>query len=288
MPHEPHPPRPVSAQRLPFIKVQGLGNHFVLIDRRRGGEPISPELAMAMCDRYRGVGADGVLVVWPAQDADARMQVLNADGSEAGMCGNGLRCVAHYLYQQDGFAPIGAVLRLEAAGRVLAVARVDRDVYRVGMGRAHTNDPELPPATGGEGELSVAYEGRTFTGTRLSMGNPHWVLFVEDDPMSLARAVGAGLERHPVFPNRVNVSFVRDEGDVLRAVVYERGVGITQACGSGACAIGAAAVREGRRQVGAPMRVALPGGELRITVDPGGELFMEGEAQIVFTGEWPG
>lgn len=268
-----------------FTKVEGLGNDFVLVDRLAGGPAVTPQQSQRLCDRHRGVGADGVLVVWPQEGGAARMQILNADGSDAGMCGNGLRCVARYLYHAGHVPAEQRELILGAVGTTFACRRVSEDVFAIHMGAARTEDPELPPPTEGRAQLTLQAQGRTFSGWRLSMDNPHFVVFVQEAPIPLAQRYGPALESHPSFVARANISFVRVHDHHLETVVYERGVGITQACGSGACAVGAAAVMAGHRGAGEPLAVELPGGTLRITVDPAGPITMEGPAHVVFAGD---
>ncbi|MEL6545524.1 MAG: hypothetical protein AAFQ82_12915, partial [Myxococcota bacterium] len=157
--------------------------------------------------------------------------------------------------------------------------------YRVEMGKAQLSGEDLPSWAGQREPHRFTVDGKQWQGVALGFGNPHLVLFVDEDPMELALRWGALLERDPAFPNRVNASFVQQRGDVFDTVVFERGVGITQACGSGACAVGNAAVWTGRAEVDAPVKVQLPGGVLTIHVDGNGVTTMEGDAQFVFSGE---
>ncbi len=288
------------ASALPFLKVHGLGNDFVLLDGLSRELPLArllePRTAIAICDRHLGVGADGVLLLLPPRSAEAQltMRVLNADGSEAEMCGNGIRCAAkaardhlprfaglERLAFDTGAGLLHCDLRLDAEGRVAAV--------RVDMGRPRLERAELPMRGEGrfvEGALSAG--GRELRATAVSMGNPHLVSFVDEDPRPLAEALGPGLEHHPDFPRRVNVEFARLDADGagLELWVWERGCGITRACGTGACATAVAAVVTGRAREGVPLEVRLPGGPLRIEVAPGLErVLMEGPAVEVFRGE---
>lgn len=274
-----------DARVLQFTKYQGLGNDFIVLDRVEGGGELTPAQVRALCERHRGVGADGVLTVWPDTEADARMQVQNADGSDSEMCGNGLRCVACFLHDSGRVAPSTSVVRLRAGRRVYTVERTSAERYRVAMGTPTADSADLPAEARGRRPISVASGGRTFHGLALAFGNPHLVIFTDEDPMLLAQRHGAELERHPGFPRRVNVGFARRHGDDIAAVVYERGVGITQACGSGACAVATAAVWLGLAPAASSVRVLLPGGPLVVTVDTAGEVTMEGEAMRVFSGE---
>lgn len=269
-----------------FWKYHGLGNDFIVVDRRPAGEALTADRVIALCDRHRGVGADGVLTLWADAEGAARMQIQNADGSDAIMCGNGLRCCARYLYDTGAVPVEQSTVQLRAGDRLHRCERIAQDRFRVEMGRARDEDPLLPTATLGTDQITLSAGDRSFTGTRLALGNPHLVIFLEGESVrEIAERHGAALERHELFPERVNVSFVRPRGDRLEAVVHERGVGITQACGSAACAIGAAAVRRGLRSADLLIPVELPGGRLDIEVSEAGEIWMEGEAIRLFHGE---
>ncbi len=289
-----------------FFKYEGLGNDFVVVDLREGPitpSPIDPEIAARLCDRHRGVGADGVLGVLPpaSPGADARMIVINADGSEAEMCGNGIRCVAKALH--DGALPGGAIQKATLAidtgagrldCRVLAGADGLCESVAVDMGRPRMERAELPmqgPAGGVLDEaieLAGPREARRFSITGVSMGNPHAVIFVGDgeDPRGLAEQFGPALERHPSFPRRTNAEFARVRGGRIELVVWERGCGITLACGTGACATAVAATLTGRAPRGREITVELPGGPLGITVAQDlSSVTMRGPARLVFSGE---
>jgi diaminopimelate epimerase len=267
-----------------FSKYQGTGNDFIVLDKRAGGEALSPALAMRLCDRHRGIGADGVLTLWKEAEHDFRMQVQNADGSESEMCGNGLRCVARYVH--DRTTQAGDRLTVRAGDGTYLVERVQPGVYRVDMGRPTLDSPQLPPEARGRAPFTLVAGEARFDAIALSFGNPHAVIFTPEDPMKLALAHGAVLERHPSFPERVNVSFARSLAPGrFETVVFERGSGITQACGSGACAVAIAAVWSGRTQRDQPIEVALPGGVLTISVDAGDRVLMQGAADFVFAGE---
>ncbi len=268
-----------------FRKYHGLGNDFVVIDRLDGGESLTPERVREICDRHRGVGADGVLTVWPLEHGDGLMQVQNADGSDSEMCGNGLRCVAAFLHDTGRVA--ADVLTLGATQHRYRTSRVADHRYRVEMGRAELSGPDLPLWAGKREPHAFTVDGQEWRGVALGFGNPHLVLFVDEDPMALATRWGPLIERDPAFPNRVNASFVHRRGDTFDTVVFERGVGITQACGSGACAVGNAAVWTGQAELHSPIDVLLPGGMLTITVEADGMTTMEGDATFAFAGELP-
>ena len=266
---------------LRFAKYQGLGNDFVVVDGRELTSALPADTVRRLCDRHRGIGADGILTVWPTSGADVRMQVQNADGSESGMCGNGLRCVARYLWE-EGRVPTGrATATIEAGRGRYGCERLAADRYRVAMGEALAAHPDLPGST-----VELEHAGARFRAVCVHVGNPHAVIFVDaQEPMTLAERHGPAFERHPAFPNRVNVSFARAAADGFDVVVFERGVGVTLACGSGATAVAAAAVREQRWPASRAMSIRLPGGALTVEVDPGGAITVTGEAVRVFAGE---
>lgn len=266
-----------------FGKYHGLGNDFLIVDRRDGGEALTPEAVQELCDRHRGVGADGVLSIWPLTGGHGRMQVQNADGSESAMCGNGLRCVARYL---NDVGVRDEQMILGAGERRYEVTRTGAERYRVDMGRAVLSHAELPSDASAKGEVRVSALGREFVGTVVHMGNPHLVIFCDgEDPRALAEKYGPALERHASFSRRTNVSFVVPAPNGFVAVVFERGVGITQACGSGACAVVVAGSVRGRVSFEVPCVVQLLGGPLTIVVTPSLDVTMEGEAVRVFSGD---
>lgn len=269
-----------------FTKVEGLGNDFILLDRLdRGGEALAQATAWAsriapvLCDRRTGIGADGILIVGASAQTDAlgSMIVINADGSRPEMCGNGLRCVAAFLAAR--FDTTHFHVQTDAGARECAVIerRGNTSCVCVNMGPARALGKHAL-ASGG---------GRSFVG--FSMGNPHAVCFVDADeePEALARAHGPTVERDPVYqPHRTNVEFARIESGGMTLWVWERGVGITQACGTGACASAAAAVAEGLLPADRPIEVRLPGGALEIEIPSGaGEgVRMTGPCRHVFSG----
>lgn len=264
-----------------FFKYQGLGNDFVVIDRRKSGEDVDAALSRRVCDRHFGVGADGVLSILPEAGTAGRMVVHNADGSIAEMCGNGLRCVVKYLAEADPAKPrvidvaTGAgVLNCEIGWRDGEV-----DTVTVAMGPARLEAPILP---NGGPFVGKSIEG--LVGTAVSMGNPHLVLL--DTPPSEAARLGPGLEVHPLFVQRTNVEFVepRPEGG-LRVAVWERGVGLTLACGTGACAAVVANGLAGRGPFDAWVPVQLPGGLLEIKVARDlTQVWLKGPVRFVFEG----
>jgi diaminopimelate epimerase len=289
---------------LPFAKVQGLGNDFLVVDLRPGQpgslvtpSPLEPAVARALCDRHFGVGGDGILAILPGRDGDARMRVINADGSEAEMCGNGIRCVAKVLWEKDP-ALRRPVLRIDTGAGVLACAvdAVDGRVrsVTVEMGAPRLTRNEIPmggPAAERAVRIPLRARDRTWTLTVVSMGNPHAVIFVDDqgvDLRALAEEIGPAIEHDALFPRRTNVELARLGPQGIELVVWERGCGITLACGTGACATAVAACLEGRSEPGRETPVHLLGGTLGITVVPGREptgfstVQMRGPAAVVF------
>ncbi len=267
---------------LPFLKMHGLGNDFVLIDDL--GKPpaleakLTPELVRRICDRRFGVGADQLLWMRTPSGsglAEARMEILNADGSTAEMCGNGIRAAALYL-SRHGPKPHQASYAIETLAGVKRVALREEGLVEVDMG-----EPRVL------GHDSVEAGGRTWRFREVSLGNPHAVIFwdgdVRDAPVESA---GPLIERHSRFPNRTNVEFVEVRGDGgLRVRVWERGAGATLACGTGACASAVAAIAEGRAR--GAVQVELPGGTLSIRWEgAGSSVFMEGPAEEVFRGDF--
>ena len=257
----------------PFWKMQGCGNDFVVVDRACLPTDLGPDAAVRLCDRRLGVGADGVLIVEPGTaDAVAGMTVWNADGSVATMCGNGLRCVVRRLIE-DGRWPGGPGVIDTASGRV--PFRVDGHEVVVDLGRPRSIDP-----------APIEVDG--VRGVRVHMGNPHFVVFDGDPPLPDLLEWGPRLEVHGAFPDRTNVELVRVTGpDQLELRVWERGVGETLACGSGACAAAVAARASGRVS-GDAVRLILPGGRLGVdwtgsTLDP---VSLRGPATTVFRGTW--
>ncbi len=278
-----------------FAKYHGLGNDFIVVDLRsaRGDEAAAvqePGVVRALCDRQFGIGADGVLAILPAPSAAARMRVLNADGSEAEMCGNGIRCVAIELHERGGVSDREIAIDT-GAGRL--VCEMGQGRVTVSMGAPRLTRGEIPmtgPAHERCIEQPLAIAGQpTHAFTGVSMGNPHAIAFVGslDEARRLATSLGPVVEHHAWFPARTNVEFthVRSRRE-LDLVVWERGVGLTLACGTGACATVVAATLTGRVDEGAAVRVNLPGGPLEIRVGTGySNVWMTGPAVRVFDGE---
>ena len=267
-----------------FTKMQGLGNDFVVINACSGLRLSAPQIRL-IADRHFGVGCDQVLVVAPARDpaADFRYRIFNADGSEAGACGNGARCFARYVYEQ-GLSDKRDII-LETLGGLIHTHLCKDEQVRVDMGQPHFAPGEIPFIATAE---APTYRLDTANGeyeiSALSIGNPHAVVLVEDIDRTAVDLIGPLIGEHERFPEGVNVGFMecRDRSH-LRLRVYERGAGETLACGSGACAAMIAARR--REQVDSECTVTLPGGSLQIQwPGEGHSVMMTGPAVFVFEG----
>ncbi len=272
-----------------FWKYQGIGNDFIVVEDRDDSMTKDPDFVRLACDRSFGIGADGILYISDSPRADARMRVLNADGSEAEMCGNGIRCVAKHLYD-SGWVPKESMSVDTLAGvLVIGVSVVDgkAEMLDVNMGAPILDGRKVPVDHDGEfvnGLIEV--NGREIVATAVSMGNPHLVTFEEfsDEEME---ELGPALESHPFYPRRTNVEFVTVKDGGLDVKVYERGAAWTLACGTGACAATVAAALNGTVPYDRPIKVSLPGGDLEITVAADlGHVMMSGPARLVFTGEY--
>jgi len=268
--------RTMGDASLPFHKYEGLGNDFVVVhlaDER----DLPADRAVAICDRRYGVGADGVLLVLPARapGCAVRMRVINADGSVPEMCGNGVRCVALHLARGGGATATPGTLSIDtdAGPRACSV----EDAHGEGLVTADMGVVRVL------GERSVEVDGRGGKVEIADAGNPHAVLFGAFDRAEVER-LGPRIATHPDFPRGTNVEFARVAGDGVDLVVWERGVGITLACGTGACATVAVACARGLLRRGLPVAVHLPGGRLDVTVHDSGKVTMRGPARHVFSG----
>lgn len=279
---------------LPFTKMHGLGNDYVYINAFEHSVANAATLARRVSDRHRGVGADGLILIAPptAPGAHARMEMYNSDGSRGKMCGNGVRCVAKFVYDQS-LARVNP-LRIQTDAGVLEIsltfdARGCVALARVDMGEPILEPQRIPVALGGERVVAtpIPLADRMLTVTCVSMGNPHAVIFVDDLKRVPLSDWGPKLERHPLFPQRINAHFVQVlQRERVRMFTWERGAGATQACGSGAAAVCVAGVLNQRteRQISA----LLPGGELTLEWDAGSNhVFKTGPATMVFSGMLP-
>ena len=269
--------------------MHGLGNDFIMVDDRAEMIPDEslPDLARDVNDRHFGIGGDGLILVRPSETADFQMRVINSDGSEAEMCGNGIRCFARYLID-EGMTSANPIRVATLAGEmVVDVQRTDGVIagVRVDMGEPSAERPDVPmQGTGSALNVPLCVDGREFSVNGISMGNPHAVIFVESLEGFPFERLGPLIERHELFPAKTNVHFVEQTGPSdLTVKVWERGAGPTLACGTGACAVCVAAHLTGR--AGRAVTVHLPGGPLEIEWAENNHLFMTGPAETVFTGE---
>ena len=258
-----------------FTKMHGLGNDYLYV---YGDVPRDiAELSKKLSDRHFGAGSDGMIYISPSRTADFRMRIFNADGSEAKMCGNGIRCVGKYVYDKGYTDETHLTIETLSGIRTLELDVRSGSVRNatVDMGKAVVKE-----------DLHLSIGDKTVKGTPVSVGNPHFVIFVEEIGDGLPEKLGPLIEKHEAFPEGVNVEFVEVTGrDQLRMRVWERGSGITMACGTGACASAAAAVRKGYCKEASPVLVELDGGALEITVAPDGSVRMTGPAESVYEGE---
>jgi diaminopimelate epimerase len=273
-----------------FDKYQGLGNDFIMIDNRDQAEPLlTPKQAAALCDRHFGIGADGVIFVLPGQgDTDYTMRIFNSDGSEPEMCGNGIRCFAQYVAQLDGVSAPHTYKIHTLAGMISPELRPDGQIC-VDMGEPRLAAAEIPTTLAAADKPAIAIpltiNGEIFPMTTVSMGNPHCITFVDDVAEFPLEAIGPIVECHPDFPKKINAEFVEVvRSDYIKMRVWERGAGITLACGTGACASVVAGVLNGRcdRQT----TVELPGGPLEIEwSETNNRIYMTGPAELSFSGQ---
>ncbi|MBW4659177.1 MAG: diaminopimelate epimerase [Drouetiella hepatica Uher 2000/2452] len=282
-----------------FVKYHGLGNDFILIDNRQSSEPcLTPEQAVIWCDRHFGIGADGVIFALPGQpvpgepDSDYTMRIFNSDGSEPEMCGNGIRCMARFVADLEEEAGLiaekaeGRAYRIQTLAGVIVPKLEAGGKVTVDMGLPRLLAAEIPTTLASPDEKVINQPlqaaGKSWDVTCVSMGNPHCITFVEDVATIPLETIGTQFEHHPAFPQRINTEFIQViRSDYLKMRVWERGAGITLACGTGACASLVAGVLTGRCDRRAT--VELPGGCLEIEWS-GDRIYMTGDAQRVFEG----
>ena len=288
-----------------FTKMHGLGNDYVYVNCFKEKVENPAELAQIISDRHRGIGSDGLILIDQSQTADVRMRIFNADGSEAEMCGNGIRCVAKYAYEHKladaggkisvpGQPPFPTSLNIETGSGVLTVGldTDDQDKVQnvcVDMGQPLLSSRDIPVdlPTKEVIEQPMMFQSRAFVMTCVSMGNPHAVFFCNDLSAVDIGKFGPIIECHSIFPNRINVHFVQvNKPTEFTVRTWERGSGITMACGSGACACCVAGVLTGRMK-----RICtahLPGGDLDLNwCENDNCVYMTGPAVEVFEGIWP-
>lgn len=274
-----------------FTKYHGLGNDFILIDNRAATQPIiTPEQAVKLCDRHFGIGADGVIFALPGQEGtDYTMRIFNSDGSEPEMCGNGIRCLALFLAELEG-TNAKTEYRIHTLAGVITPKLEGQGKVKVDMGMPQLSAAQIPTtlASADEKVINAPLEvaGKSWQVTCVSMGNPHCITFVEDAAAISLETLGPQFEHHPAFPQRTNTEFIQVvRPDYLKMRVWERGAGITLACGTGACATVVAGVLTGKSD--RLCTVELPGGCLEIEwSEQNQRIYMTGPAEQVFTGEW--
>ena len=258
-----------------FTKMHGLGNDYLYV---YGEVPENiAELCTKLSDRHFGAGSDGMIYISPSTRADFRMRIFNADGSEAKMCGNGIRCVGKYVHDKGYTDKKRMTVETGSGIKVLDLSVVGGKVKTVSvdMGYAEVSD-----------DVSLYVGTEKVVAAPVSVGNPHAVIFTNDAEAVLLTDIGPKIERHDAFPGGVNVEFVQPTGDnSLRMRVWERGSGVTMACGTGACASAAAAVARGICRTDEPITVTLDGGNLEITVSADFRITMKGPAAAVFEGD---
>jgi diaminopimelate epimerase len=288
----------MSQNTIKFTKMNGLGNDFVIVD----GKDVSEKnlnyetLAKKMCDRNFGIGADGLIIVNPVDikaDTDTSWRIFNSDGSEPQMCGNGIRCFAKYVYEKG--IPAKNINKKKFTVSTLAGTItpeiLDNGEVRVDMGKPILEAAKIPVLVE-ELDCVINYpleiNGKEFNITAVSIGNPHCIIFTEEDSFSLAREFGSKIETHPMFPEKTNVEFVKVlSRNNIKIDVWERGCGITLACGTGACASTVAAILN--ELTDNTVKADLPCGSLTIEWNkdqPDASVFMTGKSEFVFEGEY--
>lgn len=279
-------------RNIPFVKMHGLGNDFVYVDCMKRNLDNLAELAVTMSRRHTGIGADGIIAILPGEKADCRMRIFNADGSEAQMCGNGIRCVAKYIHDNGIVNKDRITIETLSGIKTVEVhTGIDglTETVTVDMGMPQTAPAAVPVRFDGEAMIEEPVklgDDSEVRVTALSMGNPHGVVFVDSFDGNIVENLGRELETHEIWPERANIEFVRiDSEDTLSMRAWERGAGETMACGTGACAAAAAAVSSGRARW--PLTVRLTGGNLTIDADPEtGHIMMTGPAVTVYSGTY--
>ncbi|MBE9187834.1 diaminopimelate epimerase [Microcoleus sp. LEGE 07076] len=272
-----------------FTKYHGLGNDFILIDNRHSSEPVlTPEQAVVLCDRHFGIGADGAIFALPGQNGtDYTMRIFNSDGSEPEMCGNGIRCLAKFVADLEGPKAKTQYRIHTLAGVISPELRSDGQV-KVDMGVPRLMAAEIPTTLAALDakviDVPIEVADKSWSVTCVSMGNPHCITFVDDVSAVALETVGPQFEHHSAFPQRTNTEFIQViRSDYVKMRVWERGAGVTLACGTGACAAVVAGVLVAKCD--RTTSVELPGGVLQIEwAEVSGRIYMTGSAQRVFTG----
>lgn len=255
-----------------FDKMHGLGNDFVIVDARQERFAVTPELARAIANRRTGIGCDQLIVLEPSSTADLRMRIWNSDGGEVEACGNATRCVV----QLTGAA------RIESDGGLIQGAQIEAEV-EVTLQEPRFEWDEIPLAYPMDTAALPMAWGALEHPMAVNVGNPHVIFFLEDPDSIAIEKLGPAIEQDGAFPQRVNVNIAAVRSDGIRLRTWERGAGLTLACGTGACATAVAAIK--RKYINSPVRVTMPGGSLTISWAPGEPIRMRGSATHVFSGE---
>lgn len=269
-----------------FTKMHGLGNDFIVLENIKQDLSLTKEQIAFLCDRKFGIGADGLIIINPSQMHHIKMSFYNSDGTEVEMCGNGIRCFAKYVYDKNIIRENPLYVET-LAGLKITYLEIQEDIVtkvEVNMGKAIFECSKIPMYLNQENALDekLSYNGQEISYTALSMGNPHVVILVTDVEHYPVKEVGAFFENHPLFPSKTNVNFVEVVNqNHIKVITWERGAGLTLACGTGACASARVAVLKGL--VKEEISATLPGGDLRIKVKD--DIYMTGDAVEVFSGE---
>ena len=275
-----------------FVKMHGLGNDFVFIEDKTGQDKDYTALARAMCNRHTGIGADGLIVIVDSRVADVRMRIINSDGSEAEMCGNGIRCFAKYVYDNGIIEKKRFTVETPAGimePEITVGADNKAELITINMGRPSFNRSEIP-MEGAEGRVlneDLCVNGANWKITSLLMGVPHTVTYVDDVDSVDIEKIGPLFEKHEAFPKHTNINFAQQMDDrTVKVRTWERGAGATLACGTGSCSVAVASFLNGR--TGREVDIQLPLGTLHIEYrEEDGNVYMTGPAAVSFTGTWP-
>lgn len=275
-----------------FVKMHGLGNDFVFIEDKTGQDKDYTVLARAMCNRHTGIGADGLIVIVDSRVADVRMRIINSDGSEAEMCGNGIRCFAKYVYDSGIIEKKQFTVETPAGimePEITVGADNKAELITINMGRPSFNRSEIP-MEGTDGRVlneDLCVDGENWKITSLLMGVPHTVTYVDDVDSVDIEKIGPLFEKHEAFPKHTNINFAQQMDDrTVKVRTWERGAGATLACGTGSCSVAVASFLNGR--TGRDVDIQLPLGTLHIEYrEEDGNVYMTGPAAVSFTGTWP-
>ena len=275
-----------------FVKMHGLGNDFVFIEDKTGQDQDYTALARAMCNRHTGIGADGLIVIVDSRVADVRMRIINSDGSEAEMCGNGIRCFAKYVYDSGIIEKKQFTVETPAGimePEITVGADNKAELITINMGRPSFNRSEIP-MEGADGRVlneDLCVDGENWKITSLLMGVPHTVTYVDDVDSVDIEKIGPLFEKHEAFPKHTNINFAQQMDDrTVKVRTWERGAGATLACGTGSCSVAVTSFLNGR--TGREVDIQLPLGTLHIEYrEEDGNVYMTGPAAVSFTGTWP-